>query len=125
MAVEYFWRIPTHGDGRSVALAGWNRGDWTPATHRHITPNARSGFHDESTYADYLVQVARAAEVSGFDAHAEDPLANMYVSTDMFRELARRASQLAPTVGAVLEGGYNVRTLPDLVDAALEGFTSG
>jgi alkanesulfonate monooxygenase len=67
MAVEYFWRIPTHGDGRSVALAGWNRGDWTPSTHRHITPNARSGFHDESTYADYLVQVARAAEVSGFD----------------------------------------------------------
>ncbi len=62
---------------------------------------------------------------AGFDAHAEDPLANMYVSTDMFRELARRASQLAPRVGAVLEGGYNVRTLPALVEAALEGFTDG
>ena len=33
---------------------------------------------------------------------------------------ARRA--LAPRVAAVLEGGYNLRTLPDLVDAALEGF---
>ena len=48
-----------------------------------------------------------------------------YVSTDTFRELARRASQLAPRVGAVLEGGYNVRTLPALVEAALEGFSDG
>jgi acetoin utilization deacetylase AcuC-like enzyme len=61
---------------------------------------------------------------AGFDAHADDPLANMYVSTDAFRELARRASHLAPRVGAVLEGGYNVRTLPELVEAALDGFSS-
>jgi acetoin utilization deacetylase AcuC-like enzyme len=61
---------------------------------------------------------------AGFDAHVEDPLANMLVSTDTFRELARRATQLAPRVGAVLEGGYNVRTLPELVEAALEGFSS-
>jgi acetoin utilization deacetylase AcuC-like enzyme len=60
---------------------------------------------------------------AGFDAHAEDPLAQMYVSTATFRELARRASQLAPRVGAVLEGGYNVRTLPELVEAALDGFS--
>ncbi len=61
---------------------------------------------------------------AGFDAHAEDPLADMYVSTDTFREFAQRASQLAPRVGAVLEGGYNVRTLPELVEAALDGFSS-
>ena len=61
---------------------------------------------------------------AGFDAHAEDPLANMDVSTATFRELARRASHLAPRVGAVLEGGYNVRTLPELVEAALDGFSS-
>jgi acetoin utilization deacetylase AcuC-like enzyme len=60
---------------------------------------------------------------AGFDAHTEDPLAQMYVSTATFRELARRASQLAPRVGAVLEGGYNVRTLPELVEAALDGFS--
>ena len=34
-----------------------------------------------------------------------------------------RATQLAPRVAAVLEGGYNLETLPDLVEAALEGFT--
>ena len=48
----------------------------------------------------------------------------MRVSTDVFRELARRAPQLAPRVAAVLEGGYNLRTLPDLVEAALDGFSS-
>ena len=61
---------------------------------------------------------------AGFDAHIEDPLAQMNVSPSTFRELARRASQLAPRVGAVLEGGYNVRTLPELVEAALDGFSS-
>jgi acetoin utilization deacetylase AcuC-like enzyme len=48
----------------------------------------------------------------------------MLVSTDTFRELAHRASQLAPRVGAVLEGGYNVRMLPELVEAALDGFSA-
>ena len=59
---------------------------------------------------------------AGFDAHAEDPLADMEVTADGFAELARRASALAPRVTAVLEGGYNLRTLPDLVAAALDGF---
>ena len=61
---------------------------------------------------------------AGFDAHLEDPLANMLVSTDAFRELARRAGQLAPRVAVVLEGGYNVRALPELVEAALDGFAA-
>jgi acetoin utilization deacetylase AcuC-like enzyme len=59
---------------------------------------------------------------AGFDAHVEDPLADLELTADGFRELARRASRLAPRVAAVLEGGYNLRTLPDLVGAALEGF---
>jgi acetoin utilization deacetylase AcuC-like enzyme len=60
---------------------------------------------------------------AGFDAHADDPLADLTLSENAFRELARRASQLAPRVGAVLEGGYNLETLPGLVEAALEGFS--
>jgi acetoin utilization deacetylase AcuC-like enzyme len=59
---------------------------------------------------------------AGFDAHREDPLAGLELSTGAFTELAARASGLAPQVAAVLEGGYNLRTLPDLVAAALEGF---
>ena len=61
---------------------------------------------------------------AGFDAHADDPLADMQLSADGFRELGRRAAALAPRVAAVLEGGYNLRTLPDLVEAALEGLSS-
>jgi acetoin utilization deacetylase AcuC-like enzyme len=61
---------------------------------------------------------------AGFDAHVDDPLSEMAVTEDGFRELARQAKGLAPRVGAVLEGGYNLATLPDLVAAALDGFVS-
>jgi acetoin utilization deacetylase AcuC-like enzyme len=59
---------------------------------------------------------------AGFDAHERDPLAGMRVTADGFRELARRTRSLAPRIAAVLEGGYNLDTLPGLVGAALEGF---
>jgi acetoin utilization deacetylase AcuC-like enzyme len=61
---------------------------------------------------------------AGFDAHAADPLAQLELSTGTFEELARRATALAPRVAAVLEGGYNLDTLPDLVASALRGFGS-
>jgi acetoin utilization deacetylase AcuC-like enzyme len=61
---------------------------------------------------------------AGFDAHVDDPLAQLELSTELFAELARRAAQLAPRVAVVLEGGYNLRTLPALVESALTGFTT-
>ncbi len=62
---------------------------------------------------------------AGFDAHQDDPLAMMEVTEDGFRELARRSAALAPRAAAVLEGGYNLETLPRLVHAAVEGFSAG
>ena len=62
---------------------------------------------------------------AGFDAHEADPLAGMEVTADGFRELARRCASLAPRLGVVLEGGYNLETLPGLVEAALAGFDAG
>ncbi len=59
---------------------------------------------------------------AGFDAHEDDPLAGMRVTADGFRELARRTAAMSPRLAAVLEGGYNLETLPGLVGAALEGF---
>jgi acetoin utilization deacetylase AcuC-like enzyme len=59
---------------------------------------------------------------AGFDAHVDDPLAGMRVTRDGFRELASRSAALAPRIAAVLEGGYDPRTLPSLVEAAREGF---
>jgi acetoin utilization deacetylase AcuC-like enzyme len=61
---------------------------------------------------------------AGFDAHEADPLADAAVTLDGFRELARRCASLSPRTAAVLEGGYNLATLPDLVAAAVEGFAS-
>jgi acetoin utilization deacetylase AcuC-like enzyme len=57
---------------------------------------------------------------AGFDAHADDPLGGMELT-----ELARQCSALAPRTAAVLEGGYNLETLPTLVDATLAGFVAG
>jgi acetoin utilization deacetylase AcuC-like enzyme len=59
---------------------------------------------------------------AGFDAHSEDPLGGMLVSEEGFRMLARRSAALSSRVAAVLEGGYNLATLPSLVRAALAGF---
>jgi len=59
---------------------------------------------------------------AGFDAHEQDPLGQMELTTAGIRELSRRCASLAPRTAAVLEGGYNLDTLPTLVEAALEGF---
>jgi acetoin utilization deacetylase AcuC-like enzyme len=59
---------------------------------------------------------------AGFDGHVGDPLADMAVTEAGFHELAARCAALGPRVAAVLEGGYNLETLPALVQAALDGF---
>jgi acetoin utilization deacetylase AcuC-like enzyme len=59
---------------------------------------------------------------AGFDAHERDPLAQMEVTEEGFRDLAARCASLGPRVAAVLEGGYNLETLPGLVAAAHRGF---
>ena len=60
----------------------------------------------------------------GLDAHRDDPLAEMVVTAAGFRDMARRCAALGPRVAAVLEGGYNLETLPGLVEAVLDGFES-
>ncbi len=60
---------------------------------------------------------------AGFDAHEEDPLGGLALSDGCFRELGARCAALAPRLAAVLEGGYNLATLPRLVNAAHAGFT--
>ena len=62
---------------------------------------------------------------AGFDAHEDDPMGQMLLTTLAFEEFARRCAGLGPRTAAVLEGGYNLRTLPALVSAALAGFDLG
>jgi acetoin utilization deacetylase AcuC-like enzyme len=90
--------------------AGSGDGEYVRAFEERVEP-AVQAFEPE------LVLVS-----AGFDAHVDDPLAGMRVTADGFRELARRSASLAPRTAAVLEGGYDPRTLPALVAAALEGF---
>ncbi len=94
---------------------GCGDAEWVHAFERHVEP-AVARFRPE------LLLVS-----AGFDAHEEEDiyLVDMHVTDDGFRELARRCAALAPRVAAVLEGGYNLATLPRLVSAALDGFSSG
>jgi len=70
-----------------------------------------------AAFAPDLVIVA-----AGFDAHRDDPLAELTVTVEGFREVAARCASMSPRLAAVLEGGYNLATLPTLVEAACEGF---
>jgi acetoin utilization deacetylase AcuC-like enzyme len=92
--------------------AGSGDGEYREAFSEIVEPTVRAFDPD-------IVLVA-----AGLDAHCDDPLADMAVTADGFRELARRCAALGPRVGAVLEGGYNLGTLPALVEAVLEGFES-
>ena len=62
---------------------------------------------------------------AGFDAHEDDPLAGLEVTTEGYRELARliKGWSIAHSDGRsvwALEGGYNLRALGDCVVGCLE-----
>jgi len=128
-----FWDDPTV---LFVSIHEWPfyPGTGGPGEQAETTLNvplpAGSGDEDYQRVFDEVVEPAvRAFEPelvlvsAGFDAHRDDPLANMTVTEDGFRELARRSAAVAPSCAAILEGGYNLSTLPRLVTAALEGFS--
>jgi acetoin utilization deacetylase AcuC-like enzyme len=120
-----------------VSLHQWPfyPGSGGPDDQEETTLNVplRAGSGDEE-YLDAFARVVEPAVKNfepelvlvsaGFDAHVTDPLSDMRVTADGFRKLARRCHALSGRVAAVLEGGYDLETLPDLVDAALAGFTS-
>lgn len=104
---------PGSGDETTVNVplpAGSGDEDYLRVFDRVVEPAVRA-------FAPQLLLVS-----AGFDAHVDDPLADMHVTADGFRAMAARCARLAPRVAAVLEGGYNLDTLPGLVEAALEGF---
>jgi acetoin utilization deacetylase AcuC-like enzyme len=60
---------------------------------------------------------------AGVDAHVGDPLAHLELTEAGFTEIGRLCATLGPRVAAVLEGGYNLRTLPALVEAVRAGLS--
>lgn len=67
MAIDFFWRLPTHGCHSSIRAGSYDRGDWSPTTPGHIAPGITAqGEDDGFAYIDHLAEVAKAAEISGF-----------------------------------------------------------
>jgi acetoin utilization deacetylase AcuC-like enzyme len=97
-----------------------------------------AGTGDAGFLAAYGTQVAAAVESfkpalimvsAGFDAHADDPLAGLEVSTDAYRQLAELITGWAErfagghTVWA-LEGGYDLEALGESAVTCLRVLTS-
>ena len=57
---------------------------------------------------------------AGFDAGEGDLIGSMRVTPEGFRELAVRAGRLCERRALILEGGYNLETLPALVRPVVE-----
>ncbi|MEK6683621.1 MAG: histone deacetylase, partial [Nitrospirota bacterium] len=67
---------------------------------------------------------------AGFDAHRDDPLANMRVTEEGFGEMTRMVKDWARLycqgrVLSCLEGGYNLDALARSVERHLEIYLSG
>jgi len=67
MTIDIFWRIPTHGEPSSLRNKLHHRGDWSQQEGDHIVHRGLSGGGEDGyTSLDYIAEVARAAEISGF-----------------------------------------------------------
>ena len=108
------------GEGYSINLPvppGSGDDVWLALVEHVVIPAARAFEPD-------LILVS-----AGFDAHRDDPLADCRLTADSFAAMALQvralADELDVPVGAVLEGGYDLRALASSVAAALEAFSSG
>lgn len=66
---------------------------------------------------------------SGFDAHKDDPLAQMQLTTNFYGWMTERVMELADQccqnrIISVLEGGYNLQALPRCLEAHLKKLAS-
>jgi acetoin utilization deacetylase AcuC-like enzyme len=84
--------------------------------HTRVIPAARE-------YRPQLILIS-----AGYDAHAQDPLADCLVTETGFATMAtamrRLGEELAAPVGVVLEGGYELGALARSVGATLEALGS-
>jgi len=101
------------GDGRGFTLnlplpPGTGHAEYLQIFSKNVLPAIKK-------YNPDLIMVS-----CGFDAHESDPLANLRLTDKTFAELTRLTLEAAQytTTGkliSVLEGGYNLDTLPQLV----------
>jgi acetoin utilization deacetylase AcuC-like enzyme len=129
-----FWDDP------SVLYASLHQWPWYPGTGGpgegnettiNVPLDAASDDADYAAAFEELVEPAVRAFrpdlvliSAGLDLHRDDPLSGMNVTDDGIRELARKSARLCVRHAVILEGGYNLSTLPRLIRAALEGFSA-
>ena len=133
-----------HGNGTEAIFLGdpsvlfvslhqwpWYPGSGGPGTGNETTINIplEAGCGDEEYLAAFeqTVEPAIAAFApdlllvsAGFDAGAGDPLGGMLVTESGFAAFARRSRRLCDRYALVLEGGYNLETLPGFVGAVID-----
>jgi acetoin utilization deacetylase AcuC-like enzyme len=107
------------GEGYTVNLpvaAGAGDALYLSLLEHVVTPLARA-------YAPQLVLIS-----AGFDAHRDDPLAGVELTEAGFAALAgsvrRLAAEVEAPVGAVLEGGYDLRALAASTAATMRALTA-
>jgi alkanesulfonate monooxygenase len=67
MTTDFFWRLPTHGCHSSIRRGNYDRGDWSPLAPGNQAPGlGPNGQPDGFAYIDHLAEIAKAAEISGF-----------------------------------------------------------
>jgi acetoin utilization deacetylase AcuC-like enzyme len=136
-----------HGNGSDVIFRGdasvlyaslhqwpFYPGTGGPGTSDETTVNVPlpAGCSDDEYLAHFETDVEPAVRAfepdlvlvsAGLDAHVDDPLAQLELTESAFRELGRRCAAFGARVAAVLEGGYNLRTLRALVEAVRAGLS--
>jgi alkanesulfonate monooxygenase len=66
MTIDFHWRLPTHGEPSSHRSREPFRGDWFPGNDNLRKAGLSGGGGDGFNYLDYVAEIARAAEISGF-----------------------------------------------------------
>ncbi len=67
MSTEFFWRLPLGSDGPNLAMDKNNRGGLAHRPGAIAPGRLPNGEPDGFTYVDYIAQVAKAAELAGFE----------------------------------------------------------
>ena len=112
------------GDGRGEGFSlnlpvppGSGEETWLPLVEHVALPAARS-------FSPDLILIS-----AGFDAHRDDPLAMCSLVEGSYAQMALQvralADELDVPVGAVLEGGYDLRALAGSVATTLEALAGG
>jgi alkanesulfonate monooxygenase len=67
MSIEFIWQLPTAGDGRYADAKQYRRGERLPGDRPPFTDGVTDPRGKKFNYFDYLHQIARAADLSGFN----------------------------------------------------------